>query len=64
MNKNAGTASAVLAEAEQTVAKQKRALQSTQTFTGSIRVRLESVFVDKKDGLRALAQLKSSSRKR
>jgi hypothetical protein len=43
---------------EKAAAKKLRELQTTQSFGGALKINLDRVFIDRKDGLRALDQLR------
>jgi hypothetical protein len=50
-----------LSSYEKTAVKKLRELQATQSFGGTLKIRPDRVFVDKKDGLRALEHLRQLS---
>ncbi len=43
---------------EESVAKRYRDIHTTQSFNGTLRVKLDSVYVNKSDGERAIAHLR------
>jgi len=47
-----------ISKLERNAEKELRELQSTQSFSGTLRIKLDRVFVDKVDGKRALDQLR------
>lgn len=61
MNKTGKDEATVVREVEKSVGKRLREMQSTQTFDGTLRIKLDRVFVDKKDGQRALEHLRQMS---
>lgn len=58
MNKSGKDEATLVRDVEKSVGKRLRELQSTQTFDGTLRIKLDKVFVDKKDGQRALEHLR------
>nr|WP_298124956.1 hypothetical protein [uncultured Pseudoxanthomonas sp.] len=64
MNKSGKDEAALVRDVEKLVGKRLRELQSTQTFDGTLRIKLDKVFVDKKDGQRALEHLRQMSSSR
>lgn len=58
MNRTKEPVDAFASKVERSVAKRFRDIHTTQSFDGTLRVKVESVYVGKKDGERALAHLR------
>jgi hypothetical protein len=61
MARNEKNVAEFLGSYEKAVVKKLRELQATQSFGGSLKINTDRVFVEKKDGLRALEHLRQMS---
>lgn len=64
MAKNEKKLASFLASYEKSATNKLRELQSSQSFSGTLKIDVERVFVNKRDGLRALENLRQIDMRR